>query len=113
MTDDECNDPDSLASAINVLTRNLPDLRGMRVVLQPEDRTSKSKDKTLTKRTVKCLRQLERSLPLEERLVIEGVEHRSDLMIRWQEAKRPWWVGTIGRKGSIPGDVEHITFGRS
>jgi hypothetical protein len=84
----------------------------VRVGLQPQEKTPKIKDRTLDKRVVHCLQELERNLPPDERLIIDGLEDRPDLMAQWRKAKRPWWVGKKGRNWACREDVEHMEFER-
>ncbi|TAQ84504.1 hypothetical protein B7494_g7166 [Chlorociboria aeruginascens] len=92
----ECINPDSLASAVNILKRNLSDLRGAQIILHSSEtrhsEISEINDEITAKRFVCALQELERILPKEARLDVIGSHYHPVLKKMWEDHRRPWWM---------------------
>ncbi|RDL39883.1 uncharacterized protein BP5553_04223 [Venustampulla echinocandica] len=90
--------PESLASAINILKKHAHNLLGAQVDLYiPGTPELQITDKGQIGKLVHCFGELEKLLPAEGRLQVLGLEFHPKLGKRWGSARRPWWVGTGGR----------------
>jgi hypothetical protein len=85
--------PDVWASAIDVLKKNLPDIKGAQVILHSSGHgieECRNLDRTKSKRIACCLQELERILPLGARLDSIGIEHHQDFRKQWQSVRQSW-----------------------
>lgn len=86
--------PESLASAINILKKYAHNLLGAQVDLYIPGRPElQITDKEEIRKLVHCFGELEKLLPDKERLQVLGLEFYPKLKKGWGAARRPWWVG--------------------
>ena len=82
-----------LASSILNLQPYLTDLNSAEVRLHPFEGPCPEKlGRRESKRMVFALLMLERMLPMNRSVCVEGMEWHEDMNLRWRQKRKPWWL---------------------